>query len=75
MILLISHIFLLGIIFLQKKIQLSFQCVSVILTNTSEYLKLLWVKAELKQVTAHVIQNLSNQMNFALPDQDRGSSC
>lgn len=59
MILLISHIFLLGIIFLQKKIQLSFQCVSVILTNTSEYLKLLWVKAELKQVTAHVIQNLS----------------
>ena len=42
-----------------KKDSVVFQCVSVILTNTSEYLKLLWVEAELKQVTTHVIQNLS----------------
>lgn len=75
MILLISHIFLLGIIFLQKKIQLSFSVFQLswpILQNTLNCygLKQSWNKWPLMS-----FRTSPNQMNFALPDQEGGSSC
>lgn len=57
----------LSFLFLKKKKNpLSFQYVSVILTSTSKLLIALWVKAKQKQMTSHVVQNLSKP-EYTLP--------